>query len=40
MMEPIRHQLVVACTPVEAFDAWVDDIGQWWHPDYAPDPAG
>ena len=39
-MEPIRHQLVVACTPVEAFDAWVDDIGRWWHPDYTPDPAG
>jgi hypothetical protein len=39
-MEPIRHQLVVACTPVEAFDAWVDDIGQWWHPDYTSDPSG
>ncbi|WP_421736116.1 SRPBCC domain-containing protein [Cellulomonas sp.] len=39
-MEPIRHELVVACTPVEAFDAWVDDIGRWWHPDYTPDPAG
>jgi len=37
---PIRHQLVVDCTPVEAFDAWVDGIGQWWHPDYTPDPAG
>ena len=40
MTEPIRHQLVVDCTPVEAFDAWVDGIGQWWHPDYTPDPAG
>ncbi|WP_315095360.1 SRPBCC domain-containing protein [uncultured Cellulomonas sp.] len=39
-MDPIRHELVVACTPAEAFDAWVDDIGQWWHPDYTPDPAG
>jgi hypothetical protein len=37
-MQAIRHQVVVACTPVEAFDAWVDDIGQWWHPDYTPDP--
>lgn len=40
MIEPIRHQLVVAPTPVEAFDAWVDGIGQWWHPAYTPDPAG
>jgi hypothetical protein len=39
-MEPIRHQLVVTCTPVEAFDAWVDGIGQWWGPDCTPDPAG
>ena len=39
-MEPIRHQLVVACTPVEAFDAWVDHIGQWWHPGCTPDAAG
>ena len=39
-MEPIRHQLVVACTPVEAFDAWVDHLGQWWPSGYAPDPAG
>lgn len=39
-MEPVRHEVVVGCTPVEAFDAWVDGIGQWWHPDYSPDPAG
>src|SRR4029079_14506329 len=26
--------------PGPAFDAYVQQIGRWWHPDYSPDPAG
>lgn len=33
---PIRHEYVLPATPREAFDAYVEHIGQWWNPDYAP----
>ncbi|WP_426592838.1 SRPBCC domain-containing protein [Cellulomonas sp. McL0617] len=33
---PIRHELVLPVTPREAFDAYVQDIAQWWDPAYSP----
>lgn len=37
---PIRHEYVLPVTPREAFDAYVERIGQWWNPDYAPSADG
>lgn len=37
---PLRHEYTVPCAPGPAFDAWVRRIGEWWHPDYSPDPQG
>ena len=33
---PIEHAYDVACSPGRAFHTFVDDIGKWWHPAYAP----
>jgi uncharacterized protein YndB with AHSA1/START domain len=37
---PIRHEYVLPVTPREAFDAYVEEIGQWWDPSYSPDAEG
>lgn len=33
---PIRHEYVLPVTPREAFDAYVEHIGDWWDPTYSP----
>jgi catechol 2,3-dioxygenase-like lactoylglutathione lyase family enzyme len=33
---PIEHAYDVACSPDRAFVAFTREIGQWWHPAYAP----
>jgi len=38
-MDPIRHQVRVACSPERAFEAFTVEMGAWWDPDYSPDPA-
>lgn len=38
-VRPVVHRRELRCAPGAAFDAWVRDIGRWWHPTYTPDPA-
>jgi len=33
---PIEHEYEVACTPEHAYRVFTREIGQWWHPAYAP----
>jgi hypothetical protein len=39
-LAPIRHDYVLPVTPREAFDAYVEHIGQWWDPAYSPSADG
>ncbi|CAA9377836.1 glyoxalase superfamily protein [uncultured Nocardioides sp.] len=36
--EPIRHEVVVAVEPSEAFDRFTGRYGEWWDKQYTPDP--
>jgi hypothetical protein len=33
---PIEHEYVVACSPEHAWHVFAMQIGEWWHPAYAP----
>jgi hypothetical protein len=39
-LSPIRFEYHLRCAPGPAFDAYVQQIGRWWHPSYSPDPDG
>ena len=39
-LAPIRHEYVLSVPPQDAFDAYVEHIGQWWDPSYSPDADG
>lgn len=36
-LEPIRHELVVRCTPERGFEKYATRMGEWWHPLYTAD---
>ena len=35
----IVHQYDLRCPAARAFEVYVGRTGDWWHPDYTPDPA-
>ena len=37
-MEPIHHELRVECRADQAFETWVERIGDWWSPQYTAEP--
>jgi hypothetical protein len=37
-IEPIRLELMIECSPKNAFDAYTNRIGDWWDPKYTPSP--
>jgi hypothetical protein len=37
-LEPIVHEYDLGCRPEEAFDAYANHIGEWWHPNYTANP--
>lgn len=38
-MEPIHHNVTIACSPQRAFEVFTTGMGTWWDPAYTPDPA-
>lgn len=38
-MEPIRHEVTVACDQRSAFTLFTSGMGSWWDPAYSPDAA-
>jgi hypothetical protein len=38
--DPFVHEYTLSCTPEHAFATFTERIGEWWHPDYSPDPQG
>ena len=39
MIKPVEHQVRVAVSPADAFQGYVERIGEWWHPRYSRDGA-
>ena len=38
-LDPIVHEFDLGCDPERAFDAYANEMGRWWLPDYTGNPA-